>query len=153
MNNYILGLCDNRNFHITIMLLDITIITIVDPLLYVCMKFTKTLLNTPIIFFIICYPLFPVLSWYAVNHIYLKTLTLIAYFSTKSKTFTVIKCYFTAITCLDNENFYYHDNDNIYHCDNHTFSIIAQHYYIPVTFCIILSCIARRMACIVCFDV
>ena len=56
------GLCDNRNSHITIMLLDIMIITIVDPLLYVSMKFTKTLLNTPIIFFIICYPLFPELS-------------------------------------------------------------------------------------------
>ena len=28
---YILGLCDNRNSHITIMLLDVTIITIVDP--------------------------------------------------------------------------------------------------------------------------
>ena len=28
---FCLGLCDNRNSHITIMLLDITIITIVDP--------------------------------------------------------------------------------------------------------------------------
>ena len=48
-----LGLCNNRNSHITIILLDITIITIVDPLLYVCMKFTKTLLNVPVVFFII----------------------------------------------------------------------------------------------------
>ena len=46
----------------TPLLLDITIITIVDPLLYVCMKFTKTLLNAPSAFFIVCYPLFPVLS-------------------------------------------------------------------------------------------
>ena len=61
-HTYILGLCDNRNSHVTIMLLDIMIITIVDPLLYVCMKFIKALLNAPIVFFIICYPLFPVLS-------------------------------------------------------------------------------------------
>ena len=40
-----------------------------------------------------------------------------------SKIFTVIKCYFTAITCHDNEKFYYHDNDNIHHCDYHTFRL------------------------------
>ena len=59
--------------------------------------------------------------------------------STKSKIFTVIKCYFTAITCHDNEKFYYHDNVNIYHYDYHTFSIIAQHYYVAIS----LLCVAN----------
>ena len=100
------------------------------------MKFTKTLLNAPIVFLIICYLLFPVLSGHTVNHINVKTSTLIAYFSTKGKNFTVNRCFFTAITSHDNEKFHYHENDNIYHCDYHTFDYHTALVGIPSHFTI-----------------
>ena len=58
---------------------------------------------------------------YTVNHINVKTPTLIAYsyFSTKGIIFTVNLCFSLQLATS-------HDG-NIYHCDYHTFSIIAQH--------------------------
>ena len=53
---------------------------------HVCMKFTKTLLNTLIVLFIIYYP---VPSRYTVSHISVKIPSLVAYFSTKGNIFTV----------------------------------------------------------------
>ena len=57
------------------------------------------------------------------TYIYVKTPTLIAYFSTKGKSFTVNQCYFTAGIYYDNEKFHCHKNDNYYHHNCHTFRL------------------------------
>ena len=117
------------------------------------MKFTTTLLNAPIVFFIICYPLVPVLSWYTVNHINVKTPTLIAYFSTKEKILqwidvfslqlplTIMKNFIITITIIfitaiitlfqlsHSTNIHTHTHTHIQHIHTHTHTHTYTHIH------------------------